>query len=71
MSEEEARALMVQAHIVMHYRDKKASDMVCITTVNSEGVTCDEPIRIEGEWNLEWWNKKTNEFWRPFRIPPC
>ena len=28
MSEEEARALMTQCHIVMHYRDKKASDMM-------------------------------------------
>ena len=71
MTEEEATALMNQAHTVMHYRDKKASDMVQICKINAEGITLQEPHRIEGEWNLEWWSTKTNEFWRPFRIPPC
>ena len=55
MSEEEAVALMVQAHKVMHYRDKKGSDIVQICKINGNGVTLDEPFRIEGEWNLEWW----------------
>lgn len=69
LSEAEARAVIEDCMRVMFYRDKKASDVIQITTVTKEGgVKIEEPYRVETHWDLKWYTEKTNEFWRPIRI---
>ena len=68
LTEEEARKLLSECMTVMFYRDKKAIDTVQITTITAQGVTEFDPIKIDSNWNLDFYKNKTNEFWRPARI---
>ena len=53
---------------VLFYRDKKAVDTITIARITKDGVQVADPYRIETSWKLEFYEKKTNEFWRPMRI---
>lgn len=69
LTEEEAKKVIEDCMKVMFYRDKKASDEIQITTITKDrGVQIHDPYRIEGEWQLQFFYEKTNEFWRPIRI---
>lgn len=69
MTEQEARKVIEDCMKVMFYRDKKASDEIQITTITRDrGVQIEAPYRIQGEWDLQFFREKTNEFWRPIRI---
>jgi len=69
LTEAEARAIIEDCMKVMFYRDKKASDEIQICTITKDqGVRIHDPFRIQGEWNLQFFHDKTNEFWRPIRI---
>lgn len=68
LTEADAKALIEDCMRVLFYRDKKASDNIQISTVTAAGVTMHEPIRIDSEWNLDFYRNKTNEHFRPNRI---
>ena len=65
---EEAVKLIEDCMRVMFFRDKKAHDMIQISTVTKEGVKLGEPYRIEASSDLESFYTRTNEFYRPMRI---
>ncbi len=68
LTEAEARAIIEDCMRVMFYRDKKSLDNIQISTVTAAGVTMDEPIRIDSTWDLQYYQKMTNEFFRPNRV---
>ena len=69
LPESDARKVIEECMKVMFYRDKKASDEIQITTITKDrGVQIEAPYRIQGEWDLQFFREKTNEFWRPIRI---
>ena len=68
MSEDEARKLLHDCMEVMFYNDKKAHDKVQIVTVTEQGVTMNEPVKVESKWNYSFYHNDTNEKFRPSRI---
>ena len=68
MSEDEARALMLDCMKVMFYRDKKSHDQIQISVVTKQGVTMYDPIHCPSEWGTEFQRTHTNELYRPLRI---
>ena len=69
MSYEEAVALIEDCMKVLFFRDKKASDMIQVSTITFEhGVKMGEPYRIDASSDLEAYYNRTNEFYRPLRI---
>jgi len=54
---------------VLFYRDKKATDEIQICRITkAHGVEICPKYRIQSSWKLEFYEKSTNEFWRPMRI---
>ena len=69
MTEAEARKVIEDCMRVMFFRDKKATDVIQITTITKEhGVKIEESYRVDTKWDLAFYAEKTNEFWRPIRI---
>ena len=68
LTEAEAKAVLEDCMRVMFYRDKKAIDTIQISTVTAAGVTMHEPIKIDSEWSLNWYQNMTNEKFRPLRV---
>ena len=68
MSEDEARALVLDCMKVMFYRDKKCHDQIQISTVTKQGVTMYDPIQAPSEWGTNFQITNTNELYRPLRI---
>ena len=68
LTEAEAKAVLEDCMRVMFYRDKKAIDTIQISTVTPAGVTMHEPIKIDSEWSLNWYQNMTNEKFRPLRV---
>ena len=69
MSYEEAVALIEDCMRIMFFRDKKAHDLIQISTVTlQDGVRIGEPYRIEASSDLKDFYERTNEFYRPMRI---
>ena len=68
MTESEARAVIEDCMRVMFYRDKKAIDRIQISTVTAAGVTMHDPIKIDSNWSLSWYQNMTNEKFRPLRV---
>ena len=68
MSEDEARALILDCMKVMFYRDKKAHDQIQFSIVTKQGVTMFDPIHCPTEWGTPFQIKHTNELYRPLRI---
>ena len=68
MSEDEARALVLDCMKVMFYRDKKSHDQIQFATVTKQGVTMFDPIHCPTEWGTDFQRTHTNELYRPLRI---
>ena len=68
LSEAEARAVIEDCMRVMFYRDKKAHDVIQISTVTAQGVTMHETYRIDSNWDLDFYKNSTNEHFRPMRV---
>ena len=68
LTEAEAKQVLEDCMRVMFYRDKKSLDNIQMSTVSKAGVTMHEPYRIDSTWDLEYYKKMTNEFFRPNRI---
>ena len=69
MSKEEAVELIEECMRVMFFRDKKAHDLIQISTVtHNEGVTVGAPYKINASLNLNHMTTHNNEFYRPMRI---
>ena len=69
ISKEDAVALIEDCMRVMFYRDKKAHDMIQISTVtHADGVQMGTPYRIEASTDLQAMYTDTNEKYRPMRI---
>lgn len=68
LTEAEAKSVLEDCMKVMFYRDKKSLDNIQMSTVTAAGITMHEPYRIDTVWDLEYYQKKTNEHFRPNRI---
>ena len=69
MTYEEGVKLIEQCMRILFIRDKKAHDMIQISTITHEhGVKLGEPFRIDGSVDLSAFYNRTNEFFRPMRI---
>jgi 20S proteasome subunit beta 7 len=69
LTEAEARKVIEDGMAVLFYRDKKASDEIQICKITKEGgVEIGEKYRIHTSWKLNFYEKSTNEFWRPMRL---
>ena len=69
MSYDEAKSLIEDAMRLMFFRDKKAQDVIQISTVTqANGVQLGEPYKIDASADLEFFHNRTNEFFRPIRV---
>ena len=69
LTEEEARKVIEDGMRVLFYTDKKASDEIQICKITQAGgVEVGDKYRINSSWKLEFYEKSTNEFWRPMRL---
>ncbi|KAL8274870.1 hypothetical protein Esti_001222 [Eimeria stiedai] len=59
MSEEEARALLEECMRILFYRDCAASNEIQFAKVTAEGVTIDEPKKLDSNWHFEAYTKKS------------
>ena len=69
MTEAEGRQLVEECMRVLFYRDKKAHDLIQISTVTHQnGVQIGEAYRIEASTDFQFFYNRTNEFFRPLRV---
>ena len=69
MSYEEGVALIEAIMRILFLRDKKAHDLIQVSTITHEhGIRQGEPFRINGSVDLSFLHNRTNEWWRPLRI---
>ena len=69
ITKEDAVALIEDCMKVMFFRDKKAHDLIQISTVtHTDGVQIGTPYRIEASTDLQSMYTGTNEEYRPMRI---
>lgn len=52
LTEEEGRAILVDAMRVLFYRDCRSINRIQIGKVDASGVTVDEPVRMDTKWDL-------------------